>query len=142
MKSEVYDYPNAIQNSYPPARPEKMEKTDKNYRTWMYYKKDAESEMQGEIFTLAEAEAKFEEGWRQTPAAFANLTGVANSRQMDTVNEVLNQLLNIDEMTDLGLLTAFATDYMGMKVHHKSTLKTLKKRVIEKAIKDGLIEKE
>ena len=117
-------------------------KTHKDYRAWVYNKIDGE--MQSRIVTAPEATKLYIDGWRMSPAEFTDNPDLQDSPEFaaiaDDMAQVLNTLLNIDMIDDIVVLKEFATGFFKMNVSSKATVKSLRKRIITAANKQGLYE--
>ncbi len=112
------------------------------YLTWVYNK--IEGEMQSKIVNAETAEELFEDGWRLSPAEFAEDDSLKESPEFQAVADdmaaQLNILLNIDKIEDKEKLVEFAQDFLKLKIHPNTKINTLRKRINKKADELGLFE--
>ncbi len=112
------------------------------YLTWVYNK--IEGEMQSKIVNAETAKELFEDGWRLSPAEFAEDDSLKESPEFQAVADdmaaQLNILLNIDKIEDKEKLVEFAQDFLKLKIHPNTKINTLRKRINKKADELGLFE--
>ena len=115
----------------------------KDYRTYMY--KRINGEMQAKICTSEQAVAKFNHGWRASPAEFSDDKKLREHPDFiamaDDMAQIQNTLLNLEQMTDRQALTEFAEGFMRMKpFSDKMKVPTMIKRIKDRAYEIGLLD--
>ncbi len=115
---------------------------DPEYRAWMYCRIDGE--MVSKVVTGPEAKELYEDGWRMTPADFAEDDSNRESPEFQAIADdmavVMNTLLNINKIEDRAVLVEFAEDFLKLKVHPNTKINTLRKRINKRATELELFE--
>lgn len=116
-------------------------------RVWVYHETE-----QPKIVNSDEAESYYNEGWKDTPAAFLKLEDVGIDKELtdkgdpdetakaqqvldavEGVADSLNGALNIDEMNKYQL-DEYADKHYGVTLNKRKSLKNLRKQVKELVI--------
>lgn len=118
--------------------------THEDYRAWVYNKIDGE--MVSKIVDAETASKLYSEGWRTSPAEFTEVEELKGNlefeAQADEMSKVLNFLLNIDKCEDTMALREFGQNFLQLKLHHKLGVKSLRRKINEKATKLNLFEED
>jgi len=113
-------------------------KARKDYRVFMYLC-NPDGVMESVIVSAIEAEELHEQGWRMSPAAFLTDRAVTDVAIVDNFNQTLQTLINISVIDDVAVLRDLAVNFFGMTVDERSHINSIRKRLIKRATKEGLI---
>lgn len=103
-----------------------------DYKCWLYKKIDGE--VQSQIVLMSEAEELYKDGWELSPAKFheEHAHNPAFQAMASDIASKMNQLANIDEITDKASLIELGSLY-GLKLKKTSSVKNLRHKIKQEA---------